>query len=146
MKKYGIFMVLTLIITSFSLLNCTVDNVVVKRNFNLDTLTFEHSMKGWELYSWPNGNDWNYTFLVGTNRLKTYDEIIKNEIIVTGKDSLQLLLDKFPENENIFWISEKWLSKIWKKNYGSLSLPDKKTVNEIKSYCEQKKLILSISE
>ena len=30
--------------------------------------------------------------------------------------------------------------------HGNLSLPDDKTINEIKEYCTQKKLILNISD
>jgi hypothetical protein len=103
-------------------------------------------MKGWELYSWPNGNDWNYSILVGTNRTKSYNEVTTNKIVVCGKDSLKMLLDKLPENEYIFWIGEEWLKSCWGNDYGDLSLPDNKTINEIKTYCEGKKLVLGISD
>jgi hypothetical protein len=102
-------------------------------------------MKGWELYSWPNGNDWNYSILIGTNRLKSYEEVTTNQIIVFGKDSLKLLIDKFPENEQLFWIGREWLERCWGSNYGDLSLPDENTINEIKEYCVQKKIVLGIS-
>jgi hypothetical protein len=113
---------------------------------NLDTISFSHSMKGWELYSWPNGNNWNYSILIGTNRTKTYDEVTTNKIIVAGKDSLKMLLDKFPENEYIFWIGKGWLESCWDGNYGNLSLPDNKTINEIKEYCTSRKLVLGITD
>jgi len=113
---------------------------------NLDTISFFHSMKGWELYSWPNGNDWNYSILVGTNRTKSYNEVTTNKIIVFGIDSLKMLLDKFPENEYIFWIGKEWLKSCWGSNYGNLSLPDNKIINEIKEYCTGKKLVLGVSD
>jgi hypothetical protein len=113
---------------------------------DLDSLSFPHEMKGYELYSWPNGNDWNYSVLVGTNRIKLYEEVITNKIIVFGKDSLKMLLDRFPQNEYIFWVGKEWLGKCWGgNNFGTLSLPDNKTVNEIKAYCTQKKLKLNVS-
>jgi hypothetical protein len=96
------------------------------------------------LYSWPNGNDWNYSILKGTNRLKTYNEVIKNKIIVLGIDSLKMLLDKFPKKEEIFWVGEGWLKRIWGTDYGNLSLPDSKIIDEIKNYCTQKELVLGI--
>jgi hypothetical protein len=111
---------------------------------NLDTVSFSHSMKGWELYSWPNGNDWNYSILPGTNRLKTYNEVIENKIIVLGKDSLKMLLDKFPKKEEIFWIGEGWLERIWGIDFGNLSLPESKIIDEITNYSNQKELILDI--
>jgi hypothetical protein len=149
MKSSQIIIVLLFIFVSFSFINCSkdknqeLDPVVL---LNLDTISFEHSLKGWELYSWPNGNDWNYSILTGTNRLKSYEEVTENEIIVFGKDSLKMLLDKFPVNEEIFWASEGWLDRIWGGNFGNLSLPDDKIINEIKSYCSQKELLLSIGE
>ncbi len=133
----------------FILFNCSksTDNEYTPvKKLNLDSLTLERSLKGWELYSWQNGNEYNYSLLIGTNRLKTYEEVISNEITVFGIDSLKLLLAKLPEGEYIFWIGKSWLSSIWKENYKNLSLPDEKTVNEIKSYCIQKKLQLVISE
>lgn len=109
---------------------------------NLDTVIIASSMKGWELYSWPHGNDFYYSFLIGTNRSKTYQEVLANKLRVSGKDSLKLLLNKFPENESLFWLGAAWSAK----NSGNFSLPDSKTVNEIKTYCSQKKLILMVGE
>ncbi len=31
-------------------------------------------MKGYELYSWKEGETWNYTLITATNRLKSFDE------------------------------------------------------------------------
>ena len=36
---------------------------------------FGESMKGYELYSWQEGNTWKFSLLVGTNREKSLDEI-----------------------------------------------------------------------
>jgi len=103
-------------------------------------------MKGWELYSWPNNDDWNYSILEGTNRVKSYDEVTSNSIVVSGKAPLKQLLDKFPENESIFWMGQKWLENSWSGSHANLSLPDNKTVDEIKDYCSKKKLGLNINE
>lgn len=147
MKNFNIFLIVFFM--PFILFNCSksTDNEYTPvKKLNLDSLTLESSLKGWELYSWQNGNDYNYSLLIGTNRLKTYEEVISNEITVYGIDSLKLLLAKLPEGEYIFWIGKSWLSSIWKENYKNLGLPDEKTVNEIKSYCIQKKLQLVISQ
>jgi hypothetical protein len=149
MKKVTFPGLIMLTVISLSFFSCTTDKdseMDKLKKINIDTLTFVHSMKGWELYSWPNRDDWNYSILVGTNRIKSYSEVTTNKIIVSGKDSLKMLLDKFPENENIFWKGKGWLERCWGGNYGNLSLPDNKTINEIKEYCLQKKLILNISE
>lgn len=138
-----------LIVISSGIIRCSKEtgketNPVSK--IDIDTLTFQHSMKGWELYSWPNGNEWNYSVLIGTNRTKSYEEVTTNKIIVFGIDSLKLILNKFPENENIFWIGEGWLERCWTGNHGDLTLPGTETINEIKAYCIQKKLILNITD
>lgn len=148
MKNLQLLIIVTIIVTSFNFIKCSKETEQVRspvNEINLDTLLFNHSMKGWELYSWPNGSDWNYSILVGTNRIKSYEEVTSNEITVFGMDSLKMLLDKFPENENIFWIGKGWLERCWGINYGNLTLPDNKTINEIKDYCMQKKLLLNIS-
>lgn len=144
MKTVILKITLIFIFYSFALLNCTKDknrNSDPVKTLTLDMISFNHSDKGWELYSWPNGNDWNYSILPGTNRLKSYEEVTTNKIIVPGKDSLKMLLGKLPENEQIFWISETWLKNIWGNNYGSLSLPDQNTVDDIKTFCNQRKLM-----
>lgn len=124
--------------------NLIVTLLIKENNEKLDTITFSHSMKGWELYSWPKGNDWNYSILLGTNRVKFYDEIITNKVTVIGKDSLKMLLDKFPKNEYIFWMAKHPGDDAG--NLSSFSLPDQNTINEIKDYASQKELVLNIVE
>jgi len=130
---------------SLSFFSCTKENQPDPVGlFDMDTLSFARSMKGWELYSWPNGTDWNYSILPGTNRIKSYEEVIHNNILVCGIDSLKMLLDKVPANEEIGWIGEEWLTDCWPYEYGELSLPGKKILDEIQAYCDQKELKLSI--
>jgi hypothetical protein len=113
---------------------------------DFDTITFEPSMKGWELYSWTNGNDFNYSLLPGSNRLKSYNEIIGNKLIVYGKDSLIMLLDKLPANENIFLIGKNCSRWIQGENNYNFSLPGSNIINEIKAFCNQKGLIIDVCE
>jgi hypothetical protein len=137
-----------LILGSFGLTNCSNNKdqeMGPVQPLNLDTIFIEHSMKGWELYSWPNGKEWDFSFLPGTNRLKTYEEVISNKIVVCGVDSLKMLLDKFPAKEYIFWIGEGWLESIWHEGHGSISLPGSSILNEIKEYCRQKDLEITVS-
>lgn len=144
MKNIHITIIVALILASVNFSNCSKDNTKSTSTSLLDTLSISHSLKGWELYSWPNGNDWNYSILIGTNRMKTYSEVTTNTIVVNGTDSLKMVLDKFPVNEEIFWVSKEWLEKTWQVNYGNLSLPDSSVVNEIKTYCIQKELVLQV--
>jgi len=118
----------------------------------LDTLKVPHEMKGYELYSWQEGNDWYFSILAGTDRIKTYAEVISNNpsaihlITVTGINSLKLVLAKFPEDEYITWIGEGWLQRCWGSNYGNLRLPPQNYIDEITQFCTQKKLNLQVTD
>jgi len=118
---------------------------------SIDTLTVTHSMKGWELYSWPAGNDWHYSIMVGTNRTKTYAEVTSTEtssvhlISVIGIDTLKIVLAKFPEDEYITWIGTGWLQSSWSGDYGNLQLPPKNIIDQVTLYCNQKKLNLQVT-
>ena len=137
-----------LLVVSVNFVHCSKEaqqQTVPVKSFNPDTINFPHSMKGWELYSWPNGNDWNYSILMGTNRTKSYLEVTTNQLVVCGKDSLKMLLDKFTAGEYLFWVGKGWLGNSWSDNFGNLSLPDQATKLEIENYCMQRKIVLSIA-
>jgi hypothetical protein len=113
---------------------------------DINSLAFEYAMKGWELYSWLNGDDWNYSILIGTNRLKSYEEVVNNEIVVTGKDLLKLVLDRFPAGETITWIGRGWLERCWDDDYKNLSLPPQEIIDEITQHCIEHSLILIVTD
>jgi hypothetical protein len=118
----------------------------------LDTLEVPHEMKGYEIYSWTEGNDWYFSVMTGTNRTKTYEEVISNNtavlhlITVTDIDTLKLVLEKFPENEYITLIGEGWLQRCWGSNYGNLQLPPQNYIEDIIRICIQKKLNLQVTD
>jgi hypothetical protein len=118
-----------------------------------DEIVVEPSMKGWELYSWPEDKKgcrkWNYVLLPGTDRLKSYSEVTNDALLhVTGEQQLKLLLNKFPTNEHILWVGETWLSNVWGRSslyYGSLKLPPTALQNEVLQHCLQRGLELMIA-
>jgi hypothetical protein len=109
-----------------------------------DSLTIAHSVKGWEIYSWSAGNVFYYSLLTGTNRLKSYDEVTANKIVVAGLSNLKILLDKFPENESVTLIGEGWLKRTWGDNFGDLKLPPQDIIDAITSYSLQRKLLFRV--
>ncbi len=109
------------------------------------TINFEHSMKGWELYSWPNGNNWNYSVMIGSNTLKSYNMVTENRVAVTGIDSLKKLLEMMPDGEEIAWIGESWLSQIWDDDYRNLMLPLEEIILEVNQFCQDNGLLLIIA-
>jgi hypothetical protein len=116
-----------------------------------DTLQVPHSVKGWELYSWPAGNNWYYSILVGTDRIKTLQEVTTDTqtelllIQVSGIDSLKAVLARFPENEEVLWIGKGWVKKIWGAEFGNLQLPPQTVVDQVVDYCADKKINMTVT-
>lgn len=119
---------------------------------DLDTLQVPHEMKGYEIYSWQEGNAWYFSVLVGTNRTKTYAEVTSTNpsaghlIIVAGLNNIKLVLARFPENEYVTLIGEGWLQSSWGGNYGNLQLPPQNYIDDISQLCSQKKLNLQVTD
>ena len=71
-----------------------------------------HSMKGYELYSWEEDNQWHFTLITGTNRTKTMEEITSREdfisetgwvkIRVVGADAIKDILSRLPQGESVY--------------------------------------------
>ena len=154
MKK--LFIPLSILFLSLLFTACTKDDPDCDCSASLpvkfESIVIESSMKGWELYSWPADvegcNQWNYALLPGTNKLKSYGEVTSDTVLkVTGEQHLKLLLSKFPTNEHILWVGEKWLSNVWGQssiNHGNLKLPFTSVINDIKQHCIVSQLKLSI--
>jgi hypothetical protein len=70
-------------------------------------------MKGYELYSWQESGQWNFTLIYGTNRNKNIDEIISKDDLISEKglirihvtdiEALKTVLSKMPEGEFVTW-------------------------------------------
>ena len=73
------------------------------------------SMKGYELYSWLQNDQWNYTLITGTNRDKTTEEIVTAgytvntdgwvNIHVAGLNSIEQVISLLPAGEFVTWLS-----------------------------------------
>jgi len=137
-------LIVTLIFLAFILSGCgNGDNHLQIDNTKEGSLP--HSMKGYELYSWQVENDWCFTLITGTNRLKGYEEITSDEdmiedgwvkITVRDVDSIKTILGRLPESEEVFWIDDKWLEQVQGET-GDFLLPDIEIVDDIKLYCRQ---------
>lgn len=126
------------------------EQAITKSDF--DTLNVPHLMKGYEIYSWPEGTKWYFSVMVGTNRIKTYAEVISTTpseihlITVTGIENLKMVLARFPENEYITWMGKGWLQSAWGSNFGNLRLPPQNYIDDITQFCTQKKLNLQVTD
>lgn len=127
------------------LFRCSKDNSVIISTQNT-TNEIEHSLSGWELYSWEIEDHWKYSILIGTNRLKTYEEVTNSKILVTGEEKLKEILGLLPEGEYIAWIGQGWLERCWQSDYKNLELPPEIILEDIKQYCNEMKLILYVTD
>jgi hypothetical protein len=95
------------------------------------------SMKGYELYSWQVQGEWVFVLVVGTNRLKTYDEISAPEVGVKGLDAIKGELDLLPAGEYVFWTAGRVPNTV---------LPPSELVGEIVAYCTQRGIRLDVEQ
>jgi hypothetical protein len=94
------------------------------------------SMKGYELYSWQIQGDWYFALVVGTNRIKTYDEI-SSQVRVQALEALERELDQLPSGEQVFWSAGR---------VPNTTLPPDEMVDEIRAYCRQRGIQLEIEQ
>ena len=100
------------------------------------------SMKGYELYSWEEDNQWHFTLITGTNRNKTLEEVVSKDdyisesgwlkVQVTGVDAVEAVLSKLPGKEFVLWLSN--LREQKGQTDITIQLPPEKTVNTIVEY------------
>lgn len=93
---------------------------------------FPESMKGYELYSWQEGNQWYFSILVGTNREKTLDEIKADRTALRGVEALTSALEQMPEGQYITWSARE-----------TLSFPPEDVIQQIENLCTERGLILN---
>ena len=108
--------------------------------------TLPHSLKGYELYSWPVNGLWHFALVTGTNRDKTLDEIISTENIVSaegwvhvqvaGLDALKTLLGRLPQNEHVFWLAGPRSEQTPQSNI-NIMLPASEIIDTIKDHARQ---------
>jgi hypothetical protein len=94
-----------------------------------------NSTKGYELYSWQEGDQWRFSLLVGTNREKSLDEIKSTDNILPDLDTLISTLEKIPSGQYVTWSSRE-----------TLSFPPDRIIKQVEEVCKDKGLILNIAK
>ena len=112
-----------------------------------------HSLKGYELYSWQNGSDWNFTLITGTNRAKAFDEIIaegnslgSNDIVkvsVTGIEEVKKILALLPANEQVIWAGMDLGDQV-PSGTVYLTFPPQSTIDELVQFCSAHHVTLQL--
>jgi len=95
---------------------------------------FAASMKGYELYSWQDGNTWRFSLVTGTNREKSLDEIKSADVVLSDVEALAAALQQMPAGQYITWSSKE-----------TLSFPPQEIIEQVEKACEEQGLILQRS-
>jgi hypothetical protein len=91
------------------------------------------SMKGFEVYSWQEEDEWVFTVLIGTNRQKALDEIQAPSARLEGIEELRAVLESMPAGEVVTWLSPV-----------PLGLPPEDILQEVRETCARQELELSM--
>jgi serpin B len=104
------------------------------------------SLKGYELYSWEEDNQWHFTLITGTNRAKTMEEITSKEdfisetgwvkIQVVGAHAIKDVLSRLPQSESIFWCDELHIGQTTGTDI-DIQLPPEQIIEVIKEHAER---------
>jgi hypothetical protein len=128
------------------------------KNITHDVTPLPHSMKGYELYSWVEEGDWHFTLLMGTNRMKTEEEITSGDsqgdvvaehglvrVSVVEVEKVKVLLSGLPPGEEMIWRGSRWFEEVGIQTTG-LALPPMELVEDLKAYCQELEIILQLAE
>ena len=104
-----------------------------------DGRALQGRMKGYELYGWKTKGRWHYSLLLGTNRSKTYEEIMSSPNVVVGDTALKAELRKLPKGEEVLWMSDAHanIEKPKSGRYLDIKLPSRKRIKSIKAFCNR---------
>ena len=97
------------------------------------TSTQARSMKGYELYSWQMQGAWYFSLVVGTNRLKTFEEVSSPEVRMQGIEALKRKLHTLAGGEQVFWLGQRVPGMDW---------PSDEMVDAIHAYCVERDIQL----
>ena len=95
------------------------------------------SMKGYELYSWQADGKWHYSLLVGTNRIKSYEEITSNKNVQVGDTALRVELKKLARGEQVFWMSDGPPGAAKAAGSPGMKLPSRARIKSMMAYCDK---------
>ena len=95
---------------------------------------FPESMKGYEFYSWQEGGQWKFSLLIGTNRIKTLEEIKSADVLLSGVDELTSTLKNIPSGQYITWSSRE-----------TLAFPPDEIRSQVEHTCKEQGLLLNVA-
>lgn len=95
----------------------------------------ERSVKGYEIYSWQIEGEWRYALVMGSNRLKSYDEVTAPFVAVKSLTELKSRLAELATGDEIIWGTAI---------DGRLALPPQPVIADLERTCQQLGLYLLV--
>jgi hypothetical protein len=92
------------------------------------------SMKGYELYSWLEGDQWKFSLLIGTNREKTLEEIQSADTALDNVDALRSALEAISPGQTITWSAKE-----------PLAFPPEEILGQVQQVCSDQGLTCNIA-
>ena len=109
------------------------------------------SLKGYELVSWQAGENWNFTLVSGTNRQKSFEDLIEPgssvgedgfvKITVAGVDQIKHALDLLPAGEEVFWGGMDLTDQV-PSGVIYFTYPPQPIMDDLKDHCKANKVNL----
>ena len=114
------------------------------------------SMKGYELMSWQIGLDWNFTLVTGTNREKSFEELMQPDsqvtddgfvkITVPGVDQIEKVLAMLPSGSEVYWGGMDLAGQV-PDGTVYFTYPSQEVMDEIAGFCQQNNIkLVNLSE
>jgi hypothetical protein len=92
----------------------------------------DHATKGWELRSWLEEDTWHYSLLVGTNRMKTCEEIASTESAKPSVSALKEELARLRAGEEVYWTQ----AGSTPSGCRDFTYPPEDVVGDLSAYCD----------
>ena len=109
------------------------------------------SMKGYELMSWQVGEEWNFTLVTGTNREKTFEELMLPDsemredgyvkITVAGVNQIMKVLGLLPADSQVLWGGMDLSGQV-PEGTVYFSYPPQAVMDEIADFCAKNQIDL----
>lgn len=111
------------------------------------------AMKGFELVSWQAGDVWNFTLITGTNRSKTFEELLSPEstvsaegfvkITVSGVEAVKQVLAMLPAKTQVFWNGMDLSGQVPEGTI-YFSYPEKIVMDDLINFCTKHHVSLEV--
>jgi hypothetical protein len=131
---------IALVLVALILFGCRGESTITTAPPGVDAPPTEDQVafKGFELYSWQDETgEWQYSILVGTNRIKSIQEVQENPM---NLDQVKVRVSNMAGGESLFWFNRAEVSSV--NGYFELAFPPTEVVEELKAYAAENQVSL----